>query len=146
MTTADIPDVAQVLRSMGHRATPQRLAIYEALWQAGSHPTVEEIHHFIEKRDPTISRATIYKTLQLFVELGLALEIGFRDESTRYDPSLMVHINAICDICGNVEDFPVKELERIISTLEKELDFLVKRQTFNVYGICSRCKKKQTGH
>ena len=86
----------ETIRDCGYRATPQRLKIYDALWDAGSHPTVTEVYDRAVKEDPTISKATVYKTLQLFVEIGLATEMGFRDESTRYDPEVNGHINLIC--------------------------------------------------
>lgn len=141
MTSVDIPDVVQILRENGYRATPQRLAIYEAIWKAGSHPTAVEIHRYAEKRDPTISKATVYKTLQLFADLGLVSEIGFRDESTRYDPEMNLHINVICDRCRNVEDYPVEEFESVITSLAKGLDFDVRGHSFDVHGICAKCKK-----
>ncbi len=97
---ASRPDTAETLRIKGYRATPQRIAICDALWEAGSHPTVAEVHEYVAKRDPTISLATVYKTLQLFAEIGLATEMGFRGESTRYDPETGPHIHMICRNCG----------------------------------------------
>lgn len=136
------PDVTDLLHERGYRATPQRLAIYDALWSAGSHPTVSEIHEFAEKRDPTISKATVYKTLQLFTEIGLVREISFRDESTRYDPTTDCHINLVCTKCGKIYDYPCADFEDAIPDVEEETGFSVQSHHFEMYGICSDCASK----
>jgi Fur family peroxide stress response transcriptional regulator len=133
---------ADKLRQCGYRATPQRLAIYDALCSAGNHPTVEQIHECALKRDPTISLATVYKTLQVFTEIGLAREMGFRNESTRYDPKVDFHINVVCRNCGKVEDFEFEALEEIPSIIASRIDFEVQGQSFEVYGLCSKCRIK----
>ena len=132
---------AEKLRQRGYRATPQRLAIYDALCNAGDHPTVEQVHEHARKRDPTISLATVYKTLQVFTEIGLAREMGFRNESTRYDPKVDFHINVVCNNCGMVEDLNVEMLEEIPSIISRRIDFEVQGQSFEVFGLCSRCRK-----
>ena len=142
MIVVDKPDIVKTLRQNGYRATPQRLAIYDALWNAGSHPSVYEIHAHVEKRDPTISKATVYKTLQLFVEIGIVNEMGFKDESTRYDPDMGLHINLICINCGEVEDFLYQNLDGITPDLEQKRGFQVVRHRFEVHGICSRCRNE----
>lgn len=134
-------DVKELLRQRGYRATPQRLAIYDALWKAGSHPTVADIHEYAERRDPTISKATVYKALQLFVEMGLAREIGFRDESTRYDPDVGFHINLVCTKCGKIEDYACTDFDQIAPNLEEETGFDVLNYHFEVYGICRDCAR-----
>ena len=135
------PDMtAEKLRQCGFRATPQRLAIYDALCRAGDHPTIEQMHEWTMKRDPTISLATVYKTLQVFTEIGLAREMGFRNESTRYDPKVDFHINVICKNCGIVEDFELEALEEIPSIISRRIDFEVQSQSFEVYGPRSKCK------
>jgi Fur family peroxide stress response transcriptional regulator len=136
------PDVKDLLHERGYRATPQRLAIYDALWNAGSHPTVAEIHMFAEKRDPTISKATVYKTLELFTEIGLVREIGFRDEPTRYDPETDCHINLVCTRCGKIYDYPCDGFEGAIPDVEEETGFRVQSHHFEIYGICSNCVEK----
>jgi Fur family peroxide stress response transcriptional regulator len=136
------PNAMDILRDCGYRATPQRLKIYDALWEAGSHPTVSEVYQKAVKEDPTISKATVYKTLQLFTEIGLATEMGFRDESTRYDPGVNSHVNLICLQCGSVEDYDDVDLRSIESEVEKDMDFKVVRRRFEVYGLCSKCQQK----
>ncbi|TFG07418.1 transcriptional repressor [Candidatus Thorarchaeota archaeon] len=138
--TAVKPDIALELHNRGYRATPQRLSIYDAIWSAGDHPTAGQIHECAIKRDPTISLATVYKTLQLFTNIGLVREMAFRDDSTRYDPVVDSHINLVCSKCGRVEDFNYEEIEGLAAAIRSRVDFLVSSQSLEVYGICSECR------
>jgi Fur family peroxide stress response transcriptional regulator len=133
-------DIADTIRMNGHRATPQRIAIYEALWTSGSHPTVSDIHEHAIKTDPSISLATVYKTLQLFSEIGLVREMGVRDGATRYDPDTKFHINLVCNKCGNVEDFDCVSIDEIVPNLEDQAGFQAQSYSFEVRGLCSNCR------
>lgn len=133
-------EIADTIRKSGHRATSQRIVVYEALWKAGSHPNVSEIHNYASKSDPTISLATVYKNLQLFSEIGLVREMGFRDGSMHYDPDIDFHINLVCNKCGRIEDFDCISLEEIAPNLKQKAGFEVQSHNFEVRGICSRCR------
>ncbi len=132
---------AKALRERGYRATPQRMAICEALRRANSHPTVAEIHEYVRRRDPTISLATVYNTLQILTEIGLAREICFRDGPTRYDSNADEHINLVCTRCGSIEDYDASALREISLMIERDTGFIVTEQRFEVYGLCSRCRE-----
>ena len=140
--TESMPCTAKLLRERGYRATPQRIAICEALRNAGSHPTVAEIHEYVKKKDPTVSLATVYNTLELFIQIGLAREICFRDQPTRYDPSVDSHINLLCISCGSIEDIEFDEFDRIRPEIEESKGFNILGQKFEVYGHCSKCRSK----
>ncbi|NHI83602.1 MAG: transcriptional repressor [Candidatus Thorarchaeota archaeon] len=138
--TAAKPDITLELHSRGYRATPQRLSIYDAIWNAGDHPTVAQIHECAVKRDPTISLATVYKTLQLLTNIGLIREMASRDDSMRYDSVVDSHINLVCSKCGEVEDFECDKIESIVAAISSQTNFLVSSQSFEVYGVCSKCR------
>lgn len=133
---------ADMLREKGFRATPQRVAICEALKSIDSHPSVAEIYEYVRKRDKTISLATVYNTLQAFKDAGLVREICFRDQPTRYDAMVDSHINLVCSECGSIEDFDFEEIELLIPEIEEQTGFKVDERHFEVYGICKRCRKK----
>ena len=133
-------EVTALIRAKGHRATPQRLAVYDALCNAGSHPTVSEIYERAKKRDPTISLATVYKSLQLFLEIGLAREMGYRNVSTRYDHEMAVHLNLVCSKCGRIEDCSLEEFEDTLSQVIARTGFLVREHRLDIHGLCSRCR------
>jgi Fur family peroxide stress response transcriptional regulator len=135
-------EIADAIRKNGFRATPQRVVIYEALWKAGSHPSVSDIHEYAIKTDPSISLATVYKTLQLFSDIGLVREMGFRDGSTHYDPDTSFHINLVCNKCGRVEDFDPGSIEGIVPDLDEKVGFRMQSINFEVRGLCSRCRSQ----
>jgi Fur family peroxide stress response transcriptional regulator len=116
------------------------MVIYEGLWRAGSHPSVSDIHKYVSRIDPSISLATVYKNLQLFVEIGLVKEMGSREGSTRYDPDVNFHINLVCIRCGRVEDFDCISLEEMAPDLDKQTGFKVLSHNFEVRGLCSSCR------
>ena len=136
-------EIADTIRKHGFRATPQRVVIYEALWKASSHPSVSDIHEYAIKTDPSISLATVYKTLQLFSDIGLVREMGPRDGSIHYDPDTRFHINLVCNKCGRVEDFDPGSIEGIIPDLDEEVGFHVQSINFEVRGLCSRCRSQE---
>ncbi len=137
----DRTDLVERIRQAGHRATMQRLLIYDALWDAGSHPTVAEIHEHVVKEDPSIGMATVYKTLQLFSEMGLVSELGIREGATRYDPYTGFHAHLVCKECGNIFDFPCDEISEIISDVENQLGFKTENQRIELEGICKDCSQ-----
>jgi Fur family peroxide stress response transcriptional regulator len=140
--TAVRTDITKRLRQNGFRATPQRLAIYDALWNAGSHPTVAKIHSYATKRDPTISLATVYKTLQLFTDIDLVNEMPSIDGSARYDPEQEEHINLVCTNCGLIEDYHLEQMDEMKSAIERATSFKVNMQSIEIYGLCSKCSHK----
>lgn len=135
-------DVTRLLRDNGYRATSQRLAIYDALRTADSHPTVGEVHESVVEEHPTISLATVYKSLQIFTKVGLAREMALKEESTRYDLRREAHINLICSECGKIEDFFCSNLKDVNATIESDTDFKATGGSFEVYGICANCQAK----
>src|SRR5215212_5164854 len=96
------------LAEAGHRITPQRLYILEALVSDASHPTAEEIYARVRPSCPTTSLATVYKTLEMLKELGEVLELEFSDGSNHYDglhPAAHPHV--LCQRYGRIEDVEV---------------------------------------
>jgi Fur family peroxide stress response transcriptional regulator len=136
-------EIAEILRKSGHRATPQRIVIYEGLWKTKSHPSVSDIHKYVSRIDPSISLATVYKNLQLFSDIGLIQEMGFRDGSTRYDPEPNFHINLVCNKCGSIEDFDSITLEKIVPNLNERTGFKVLSHSIEVRGLCSHCRSAE---
>jgi Fur family peroxide stress response transcriptional regulator len=73
------------LKEQGHRLTPQRMAVLKILAADEGHPSVEQIYEHVKVDFPMTSLATIYKTVTLLKEMGEVLELGFSDDSNRYD-------------------------------------------------------------
>ncbi|MCD8308054.1 MAG: transcriptional repressor [Clostridia bacterium] len=88
---------------MTHRNTIQKKIIMEALKSAG-HPTATELLEIVQEQDPAISRATVYRDLNLFAEEGSAQRITLSDGETRYDANIKPHAHARCVCCGRIYD------------------------------------------
>jgi Fe2+ or Zn2+ uptake regulation protein len=98
------PELTELLHSRGQRATPQRYVILRELRRRGRHATADEIRHAVQQELPGTSTPTVYATLELFVELGLARRIGTGLGAALYDARTAPHQHTICRRCGCVED------------------------------------------
>ena len=133
-------EVADLLRPLGIRLTPQRLAIAEVVINSADHPTVRDIFERVRAFFPYVTIATVYSTLSTLEAVGIVRELPFSRQS-RYDANLDPHANLVCIGCDTVIDADVgretvTELERIIST---DVGFHVASQRVDFYGWCSGC-------
>lgn len=138
---ATVERALEQLKNNGVRMTPQRHAILSYLMNAMSHPTADEIYKSLSPSFPSMSVATIYNNLRLFVEAGLVRELTYGDASSRFDADLSDHYHAICKCCGRIVDFeypPLLEVERAAS---QTTGFTVEGHRMEIYGTCEKCVK-----
>ncbi|MFV0313718.1 MAG: Fur family transcriptional regulator [Anaerotignum sp.] len=135
-------ETAQILRDKGLKVTPQRIAVYNMLIGTCEHPNAESIYKALELTNPTMSLATVYKTLDFFKQLGLVQELNVGEGSSRYDAVVQCHPHTVCTECGQVCDLYMDDLTEIHKKLAKELDFHVECEQLILYGVCSNCKGK----
>ncbi len=91
-----------------HHKTAQRAAILEYLKDNKSHPNVEDIYEYVSKKLSSISRITVYNTIDLLKEEGLIHEVAMRHhEGRRFDSNLVPYDHLICNICGNIVNVEV---------------------------------------
>jgi Fur family peroxide stress response transcriptional regulator len=141
VTTQD--QVVALLKPLGIRLTPQRLAIAEVVINSADHPTVKDIYERVKAFFPYVTLATVYSTLTTLGQAGIVRELPFQRQS-RYDANLSPHANLVCVGCGTVVDADVgqetvAELEKVIA---QESDFKVASQRVDFYGWCSGCAPK----
>ena len=91
-------------RARGHKMTPQRRAVFDALHDERSHPTAEMVHAEVSRDMPTLSLRTVYSVLGELVEMGEILQYDFGTGSSRFDPNNSAHHHLVCDGCGSVRD------------------------------------------
>ena len=106
-------ETAQLLREKGLKVTPQRIAVYNMLLGTTAHPNAEMIYKTLEPTNPTMSLATVYKTLDFFKQLGLVQELNVGESSSRYDAVVRCHPHTVCRICGRVDDLHMDELTEV---------------------------------
>ncbi|MGC9063762.1 MAG: Fur family transcriptional regulator, partial [bacterium] len=131
--------IIKEIKERGFKITPQRQLVAEALEGNKTHPTVEDLYREVAKVAPTISIATIYKTLNELVEIGTIQRLDVGDGKAHFDPNITPHNHFVCLRCGGIYDIPTKEEVKETSELS---DFKVLRAQTVYYGYCKKCKDK----
>jgi len=136
--------LAAILKTKKLKVTPQRLAIYKVLYDTTSHPTAEEIYNALRQTHPTMSLATVYKTLDALKKAELATELNIGDDSSRYDATVKSHPHMICYECGKVMDLHTDSLSGFKAKVQEETDFEIVSEKVYFYGTCKDCKDAQS--
>jgi Fur family peroxide stress response transcriptional regulator len=126
-----IENLAKILIEKNIKPSYQRIKVIEYLTAKRNHPTADEIFNELVIEIPTLSKATIYNTLNLLVEAKLARAVTIKENETRYDAKVANHGHFKCDLCGTIYDFPTNIDDLSTDSLKE----------FNVYfnGICPKC-------
>ena len=133
------------LKSHGkHRATTERFAVLDAVLQSQGHFDAEALYYRMISNGIKISRATVYNTLDLLQECGLVSKYRFAENTSRYEKAFgrPHHHHLICLGCGDIIEFVNDKLERIQDEVCTENNFLPQSSSLQVFGTCSKCKKK----
>jgi len=132
------------LRERDFRITPQRMAVVKILASGKGHPSVESIYEKVRKDFPTISVATVYKTVTLLKELNEVLELGFPRGSNRYDGSKPYpHPHLICTECRKIVDPDLASLTDMTKELISDTGFHIVSHRLDFFGICPDCQRKK---
>jgi Fe2+ or Zn2+ uptake regulation protein len=139
MYPTTIETIKEYLEFNDIKPSLQRVKIYQYLSEQKSHPTVDEIFSDIGNDLVTLSKTTVYNTLHLFVEKGIAIPIHVEGNEIRYDADIKSHAHFKCNNCGKVYDVPIES-----HALDfKELDgFNIDDFQIFMRGTCSMCLKK----
>jgi len=135
--------LTQILKSKHLKATPQRLAIYQILYNTTTHPSAEHIYKSLQSSYPTMSLATVYKTLDILKKSHLIQELNVGEDSFRYDANISSHAHLICKTCQQVFDFHTTSFDQLIPNLQTETDFEITSKNLFFYGICANCQNKE---
>jgi Fur family peroxide stress response transcriptional regulator len=127
------------LKMTGVRMTPQRHAILAYLLDSVLHPTADDIYKDLGERFPSMSVATVYNNLKVFIESGLVRELIYGDDSSRFDADMSEHYHAICESCGVIVDFNYPPLKHVEETAAASTGFQVRSHRLEVYGTCRPC-------
>jgi Fe2+ or Zn2+ uptake regulation protein len=128
-----------LLRQLGVQPTPQRIAVLEYVMKARTHPTADDVLKFARKKCPTVSRATVYNTLNLLVDKGMLRTQNLREGSVVFDPNAQNHHHFVDEETGVIYDIP---WDRLRVTGEENLgDFDIREYQIIMRG--RRRKKKR---
>ena len=138
-----------LLREKGLKVTSQRLMVLNILSAHGDeHLTVEEIYDLAKEESPEIGLATIYRTVQVLLELRVIEKVTFDDGFARYElngeetGSGHRHHHAICTQCGKVYSLETDLLDTLEKQVFESLGFEVTDHEVKLYGLCSACRRK----
>ena len=132
--------IIETLRKNGYKATTQRIAICRFALHSRDHPTAQRICNEVRKMHPTVSLATVYKTLQILTEHGLIQELDLPQSQARFDSYVEPHINLVCMQCGNIQDFNDKTAREMVERVTAEAQFTRTGQRLDIYGMCKICR------
>ena len=134
--------ITTLLRDKGYKVTPQRLAIYNVLSHTKAHPSAEMIFNQLQPVYPTMSLATVYKTIEILKEIGMVQVLNVGEDSFRYDATTQNHPHIRCMSCGRVDDVEGIDATDFIETVVGATSYKVTGQQFYFYGVCQDCQIK----
>jgi Fur family transcriptional regulator, ferric uptake regulator len=128
--------------SKGLSSTSQRDIILEVFLSTHQHISVEELYLKIKASNPGVGHATVYRTLKLFVESGLAREILLHDGQTRYEHVIVGkhHDHLVCTNCNSIIEFEDATIEKLQEEIAARHGFQIKNHKMEIYGFCAACK------
>jgi Fur family ferric uptake transcriptional regulator len=131
------------ITARGLKSTRQRDLVLECFLASDSHLSTEELYLKVRAKNPAIGYATVYRTLKLFAEAGIAREIHFGDGQSRYEHVAEGehHDHMVCTRCGSVQEFQNETIENLQQEIAAQFGFLVETHKMELYGICSKCRK-----
>ena len=129
-------DITKRFQLAGLKMTEQRKIIAQVLEDSSDHPDVEKVHSRALKIDPTISIATIYRTVKLFEEIGIIEKLEFKDGKARYEDAKRDHHDHLIDInSGEVIEFVDKEIEKLQEKIANKLNYKLLGHKLELYGV-----------
>ncbi|MBM4387907.1 MAG: transcriptional repressor [Deltaproteobacteria bacterium] len=123
------------------RNTKQRMAVFDTFWRMKGHPNIEDIYAEVRKKHPSVGYATIYRTMKLLVESGIAGMRKFSDGTSRFEAlgAGAHHDHLICLKCGGIIEFENRDIEALQDRVTREHEFMPSPHKLEIYGFCRKC-------
>lgn len=133
----------QWLKEQGLKATAQRDDISQVFFESNRHISVEELCNEVRHINPRVGYATVYRTLKLLKECGLAAERHFADGQARFEKveEERHHDHLICERCGRIIEFMHPEIEALQEEMAHRFSFVATSHKMEIYGICRECRE-----
>ena len=131
--------LSQYLDEHKLKHTKQRAAILDSFLSATGHITSEEIFGSVRADHPTIGYTTVYRTMKLLCEAGLAHEQHFEDGVTRYEIEHDHHDHLVCLRCGKIVEFECEMIEETQNEIADRYGYRLLRHRHELYGHCPKC-------
>ncbi len=133
------------IQKAGLRKTGQRDLILEIFLRTEEHFTSEDLYWLVHREDPTVGHTTVYRTLKLLTEAGLAREVRFGDNKTYYEHHFNHehHDHMICTECGTVIEFFSQGIETLQDQMAEKFNFRPTHHSLRMWGICAECQRRE---
>src|SRR5262249_45777208 len=127
----------------GLKNTRQRALIIDTFFGTGGHLSVEDVWNKVRSQDAKVSVATVYRTMKLLSECGLAHVRNFGDGQTRYESAAGRghHDHLICTRCGTIVEFENDRIEALQEAVARRHGFKVTSHKMELYGLCAKCRQ-----
>lgn len=131
------------IQKAGLKRTTQRDLILDVFLKTEEHLSSEDLYNLVKKEDATIGQTTVYRTLKLLTEAGLAREVRFGDGRTHYEHNYKHehHDHMICVECGKIIEFYSPQLEALQDEMASQHNFEMTSHSLRMWGYCSDCSK-----
>jgi Fur family ferric uptake transcriptional regulator len=135
---------AQYLKKNNLKTTKQRLHVAGEFFSRREHISAEDLYTIVRKKFPNTGFTTVYRTLNLLVDAGLAASHNFKGSFTRFEPVTHQkhHDHLICLRCGKIIEFTNARIEKLQEEVAERHGFRVTDHTLEIFGICASCGKK----
>ena len=135
-TESLLEEFSQTVKDRGLRMTNQRMIIATAFFNSPKHLTVDDLYAMVRKIDKAIGYATVYRTLRLLEEAGLAKSHQFDNRKVCYEVERSHHDHIICMDCGHIEEFENEVIENVQKEVALEHGFMIRSHRMEIYGSC----------
>ncbi|MGC3998455.1 MAG: Fur family transcriptional regulator [Anaeromyxobacter sp.] len=139
--TPPVRRLAAYLEARGLKHSRQREQVAEVFFGMTGHVSVDDLVARVREEDARVSVATVYRTMKLLAEGGLAVARQFGDGQTRYEVAAgrAHHDHLICTACAAIVEFADDEIEALQAAVARRHGFLVERHRLELYGRCAQC-------
>jgi Fur family ferric uptake transcriptional regulator len=131
----------EYLQKNNLKITNQRQLVSQVFFDRKEHITAEELYRIVQQKFPEIGFTTVYRTLNLLVEAGLAKTHTFKGSFTRFEPvdRHNHHDHLICLECGKIIEFKNDRIEKLQDEVADQHGFRVTEHTLEIFGTCNTC-------
>lgn len=135
--------LSRYMAEHGLKSTRQRSLIIDSFFALGGHLSVEELWSRVRQEDNKVSVATVYRTMKLLSDCGLAHARNFGDGQTRYEAAVGRdhHDHLICTRCGQIIEFENDRIEQLQDAVAQSHGFKVLSHKMELYGLCVECQR-----
>lgn len=132
------------LRSKGLKLTNQRRIILDVFLKTGKHLSVEDLYQLVKKKDSTVGQTTVFRTLKLLCETGIAGEVDFGERRMRYELKYghEHHDHLVCLKCGQYIEAMDPKIEKLQEKLCERFGFVPQKHRMEIFGVCKACQRK----